>query len=302
MAHSENNTLSSVFKTFFERETLTSPNSNEWYRSLRIVLRVADTFDYLYKPCPNQHADTATEAEKVAFRAEYKKHSDVACIMLGKMSPALQRQLENYPPQNMLAELRKMFEKPPAVEIYDLVDALHSCRQAPGKPVSKHVMEMKGLMDQLHTLGKPYDNNMAINLINRSLNKDFGDFVRNFNMHYVGKTVTELHALLIDFEKGLKGKAPTPQIRRSLSPVLQFQPCPDQPVDTATAAEKAAFRAEYKKHSDVACIMLGKMSPALQKQFENYPPQNMLAELRKTFEKPPAVEIYDLVDALHSCR
>nr|GEW27108.1 hypothetical protein [Tanacetum cinerariifolium] len=115
----------------------------------------------------------------LAFRAEYKKHSDVACIMLGKMSPALQRQFENYPPQNMLAELRKMFEKPPAVEIYDLVDALHSSRQA---------------------------------LVNPSLNKDFGDFVRNFNMHCVGKTVTELHALLIDFEKGLKDKAPTPQV------------------------------------------------------------------------------------------
>ncbi|GJX28785.1 zinc finger, CCHC-type containing protein [Tanacetum coccineum] len=26
-----------------------------------------------------------------------------------------------------------MFEKPPAVEIYDLVDTLHSCKQAPGK-------------------------------------------------------------------------------------------------------------------------------------------------------------------------
>ncbi|GJS68487.1 zinc finger, CCHC-type containing protein [Tanacetum coccineum] len=71
---------------------------------------------------------------------------------------------------------------------------------------------MKGIMDQLHTLGKPYDNDMAVNLINRSLNKDFGDFVRNFNMHCVGKTVTELHALLIDFEKGLKDKAPTPQV------------------------------------------------------------------------------------------
>nr|GFB91795.1 hypothetical protein [Tanacetum cinerariifolium] len=96
--------------------------------------------------------------------------------MLGKMSPALQRQFENYPPQNMLVELRKMFEKPPAVEIYDLVDALHSCRQSPGKPVSKHVLEMKGLIDQLHTLGKPYDNDMAVNLINMSLNNDFGDF------------------------------------------------------------------------------------------------------------------------------
>ncbi|GJQ98268.1 retrotransposon protein, putative, ty1-copia subclass [Tanacetum coccineum] len=105
-----------------------------------------------------------------------------------------------------------MFEKPPAIEIYDLVDALHSCRQTLGKPVSEHVLEMKGLMDQLHTLGKPYDNDMAVNLINRSLNKDFGDFVRNFNMHCVGKTVTELHALLIDFEKGLKDKAPTPQV------------------------------------------------------------------------------------------
>ncbi|GJZ40927.1 zinc finger, CCHC-type containing protein [Tanacetum coccineum] len=112
----------------------------------------------------------------------------------------------------MLNELRKMFEKPPAVEIYDLVDTLHSCKQAPGKSVSAHVLEMKGYMDQLQALGKPYDNDMAINLINRSLNKDFGDFVRNFNMHCVGKTVSDLHALLIDFEKGLKDKAPTPRV------------------------------------------------------------------------------------------
>nr|GFB81676.1 hypothetical protein [Tanacetum cinerariifolium] len=85
-------------------------------------------------------------------------------------------------------------------------------KTGPGKPISEHVLEMKGLIDQLHTLGKPYDNDMAVNLINRSLNKDFGDFVRNFNMHCVGKTITGLHALLIDFEKGLKDEAPTPQV------------------------------------------------------------------------------------------
>nr|GFA34447.1 zinc finger, CCHC-type [Tanacetum cinerariifolium] len=128
------------------------------------------------------------------------------------MSPFLQKQFESYPPQLMLAELKKMFEKPQAVEIYDLLDALHSCKQAPGKSESAHVLEMKGYMDQLHALGKSYDNDMAINLINRSLNKDFGDFVRNFNMYCMGKTVTELHALLIDNEKGLKEKAPPPQV------------------------------------------------------------------------------------------
>ncbi|GJV98312.1 retrotransposon protein, putative, ty1-copia subclass [Tanacetum coccineum] len=207
-----NNTLSSAFKTFFEREKLTGDNINDWYRSLRIVLRVAGTYDYLFKPCPAEPPEDAAENIKAAWKAEYKIHSDVAYLMLGRMSPALQRQFELYFPQTMLDELRIMFEKPPAVEIYDLVDTLHSCKQAPEKSVSAHVLEIKGYMDQLQALGKPYDNDMAINLINMSLNKDFGDFVRNFNMHCVGKTVSDLHALLIDYEKGLKDKAPTPQV------------------------------------------------------------------------------------------
>nr|GFA32357.1 retrotransposon protein, putative, Ty1-copia subclass [Tanacetum cinerariifolium] len=109
MAQPNNNTqLSYAFKTFFERETLTGVDFNDWYRSLRIVLRVADTYDYLYKPCPDQPLETASEEDKAAWKAEYKKHND-------------------------------------AVEIYDLVDALHSCKQALGKSVSAHVLEMKDI-------------------------------------------------------------------------------------------------------------------------------------------------------------
>ncbi|GJW94261.1 hypothetical protein Tco_0173933 [Tanacetum coccineum] len=74
MAHSENNTLSSAFKTFFERETLTGPNFNDWYRSLRIVLRVADTFNYLYKPCPGQPVILQLRLKKQhSKQKEYKK-------------------------------------------------------------------------------------------------------------------------------------------------------------------------------------------------------------------------------------
>ncbi|GJS74818.1 hypothetical protein Tco_0707659 [Tanacetum coccineum] len=207
-----NNTLSSAFKTFFEREKLTGDNFNDWYHSLRIVLRVAGTYDYLFKPCPKEPPEDAAKNVKAAWKAEYKIHSDVACLMLRRMSLALQKQFELYLPQAMLDELRRMFEKPKAVKIYDLVDTLHSYKQAPGKSISAHVLEMKGYMDKLQALGKPYDNDTAINLINRSLNKDFGDFVRNFNMHCVGKTVSDLHALLIDYERGLKDKAPTSQL------------------------------------------------------------------------------------------
>ncbi|GJX27950.1 zinc finger, CCHC-type containing protein [Tanacetum coccineum] len=87
---------------------------------------------------------------------------------------------------------------------------------------------MKGYMDQLQALGKPYDNDMAINLINRSLNKDFGDFVRNFNMHCVGKTVSDLHALLIDYEKGLKTKALHSGKADKNKQVVAYQPKPKQ--------------------------------------------------------------------------
>nr|GFC05662.1 hypothetical protein [Tanacetum cinerariifolium] len=108
MAQPDNNTqFSSAFKTFFERETLTGANFNDWYRSLGIVLRVADTYDYLYKSCHDQPRETASEEDKAAWKAEYKKHNNVACLMLGKMSPTLQKQFELYPPQLMLAELKK---------------------------------------------------------------------------------------------------------------------------------------------------------------------------------------------------
>ncbi|GJU15468.1 retrotransposon protein, putative, ty1-copia subclass [Tanacetum coccineum] len=196
--------------------------------SLRIVLS-GGTHDYLVLiRCPEEPLEDAAENVKVAWKVEYTIHS-MCCLMLGRMSPALQRQFELYFPQAMLDELRRMFEKPKAVEIYDLVDTLHSCKQAPGKSVSAHVLEMKGYMDQLQALGKPYDNDMAINLINRSLNKDFGDFVRNFNMHCVGKTVLAIQKGRVNKPKpqaNKKGKSKGKADKNKQ--VVAYQPKPKQ--------------------------------------------------------------------------
>lgn len=214
MAQTDNTNFRSVFKTYFEREKLTcSENFNDWYRSLRIVLRVTGQLEILKTPCPAEpEGEAATEAAKAKWNLDCKEHIDVAAMMLGAMSTPLQRQFEEYLPMNMIDELKKLYEKPSNVEIYDLMEAPHGCKQGDGEPVSAHVLKMKSFMDQLQTLKKPYDNDMAVNLINRSLNKDFNRFVRNFNMHCVGKTVREFHTLFIDYEKGLTPKAPTPQV------------------------------------------------------------------------------------------
>nr|GEX98927.1 retrotransposon protein, putative, Ty1-copia subclass [Tanacetum cinerariifolium] len=52
----------------------------------------------------------------------------------------------------------------------------------------------------------------SVGLILNGLTSDFAGFVRNYNTHNMGKTIGELHAMLIEYEKGLPKKAATPQV------------------------------------------------------------------------------------------
>ncbi|GJY89716.1 zinc finger, CCHC-type containing protein [Tanacetum coccineum] len=74
------------------------------------------TYDYFYKLVQKNPLETA-ENFKAAWKAEYKIHSDVACLMLGRMSLSTKGifgELRSFPSQAY--ELKKSYEKPPAVE------------------------------------------------------------------------------------------------------------------------------------------------------------------------------------------
>ncbi|GKC28767.1 retrotransposon protein, putative, ty1-copia subclass [Tanacetum coccineum] len=81
-----------------------------------------------------------------------------------------------------------------------------------GKPVAAYVLKMKGYVEQLERLGYVLPQDLSVGLILNSLTSDFAGFVRNYNMHNMGKTIGELHAMLIEYEKGLPKKAETPQV------------------------------------------------------------------------------------------
>nr|GEV21147.1 hypothetical protein [Tanacetum cinerariifolium] len=85
------------------------------------------------------------------WNAVYDAYNDVACLILGNMTPKLHRQFENSSPYDMIKELKFMFEKQAGVEW-------------------------------------------------------------NYNMHNMMKTIDKLHALLIEYEKGLPKKVDTPQV------------------------------------------------------------------------------------------
>nr|GEX05754.1 retrotransposon protein, putative, Ty1-copia subclass [Tanacetum cinerariifolium] len=128
------------------------------------------------------------------------------------MTPELHRQFKKISPYEMLQELISMFEKQAGVERFDLIQTFHACKQEDGKSVSQYVLKMKGYVDKLERLGYVLPQDLSVGLILNGFTSDFAEFVRNHNMHNMGKTIGELHAMLIEYEKGLPKKAVTPQV------------------------------------------------------------------------------------------
>ncbi|GJW20795.1 retrotransposon protein, putative, ty1-copia subclass [Tanacetum coccineum] len=146
------------------------------------------------------------EAQVLAqWNAVYDAYNEVACIILGSMTPELHRQFENSSPYDMIRELKSLFEKQAGVERLDMIQTFHACKQEECKLVGPYVLKMKGYMEQPKCIGYVLSQDICVGLILNGLNSDFVGFVRKYSMHNMGKTIGELHALLIEYEKG-KGK------------------------------------------------------------------------------------------------
>nr|GEW16850.1 hypothetical protein [Tanacetum cinerariifolium] len=176
MAHPVQNINHSAFRSIFEREKLFENNFNDWFRQLKLVSRVKKKMYVIEQSLPAAPAADSAANVLAEWNAIYDAYNEVACLILDSMTPELHRQFENSSPYDMMQELKSMFEKQAGVERFDLIQTSHACKQEEG------------------------------------LTKDFAGFVRNYNMHNMEKTIDELHAMLIEYEKGLPKKAETPQV------------------------------------------------------------------------------------------
>nr|GEU74549.1 retrotransposon protein, putative, Ty1-copia subclass [Tanacetum cinerariifolium] len=107
---------------------------------------------------------------------------------------------------------KSKFEREAGVERFDLIQTFYACKQEEGKLVSSYVLKMKGYVKQLESLGYVVSQDISVGLILNGLTSDFARFVRNYNTHNIGTPIVELHALLIEYEKGLPKKDVTPQV------------------------------------------------------------------------------------------
>nr|GEX83468.1 hypothetical protein [Tanacetum cinerariifolium] len=176
--NAQTRTNSSAFRSMLEKHTLTGPNFNEWFRALKLVVRtdkIQDVFETALPP----HAPVDPQA-LAEWTAKYDRHNEVACLMLGSMTPRLYQQFKHKTHLEMYNELYQMYGKPPGVELQELIHLFHTCKQGDGTSVSDHFLLMKSYLDQLASLNYTFDDKIAIGFILESLTSDFHEFENSF--------------------------------------------------------------------------------------------------------------------------
>ncbi|GKA14865.1 retrotransposon protein, putative, ty1-copia subclass, partial [Tanacetum coccineum] len=155
---------------------------NFWQISTSCSFRVPFALDWnkqklhhLEEALPEAPPATATTIVRNAYTRRVAEQQEVACLIrLGKNCLKLSR---------------------------------HSCKHKEGQSVSTYVLKVKAYLDQMERLGYLVPLVLGVNLILTSLSKDYDQFVQNYNMHGMGKTIPELHAMLNLVEKGIPKKA-----------------------------------------------------------------------------------------------
>ncbi|GJX64924.1 hypothetical protein Tco_0299267 [Tanacetum coccineum] len=125
-----------------------------------------------------------------------KASKEIVGLMLMTMDPDIQKNLEQLGAYDMLKELKTLYAQQADQELLQTVREFHACKQEEGQFVSSYFLKMKSYIDNLERLGHAMTQNLSVSLILVSLRKEYDGFVQNYNMHNMGKTVTELHAML----------------------------------------------------------------------------------------------------------
>ncbi|WJX96077.1 hypothetical protein P8452_77325 [Trifolium repens] len=201
------NTSNNILRSILDKEKLNGSNFLDWHRNLRIVLKHDNKLYALEEPVPeNEPANNAPRAEKDAYKKHVDDANEVACLMLATMNSELQKQHENMNAVEMIEHLKTLYAEQARHERFEVSKSLFQCKLSEGSPVGPHVLKMIGYVGNLERLGFPLEKELATDLILQSLPDSFNQFILNFNMNDLDKTLPELLGMLRTAEQNLKTK------------------------------------------------------------------------------------------------
>lgn len=195
-------------RSILDANKLTGPNFIDWFRNIKIVLKQERKAYVLDDPIPEEPPIKAIDEERRAYQAHIDDLDQATCVMLASMSPELQKQHESMNAQDIILNLRELFDKENRTERFDVSKELFRATMSDGSPVRPHVLKMIGCITRLEQLGWTMDQELSIDLILSSLPESYSQFVLNFNMNRLETTLSGLLKMLTTAEKTIvKGKA-----------------------------------------------------------------------------------------------
>ncbi|KAK8495060.1 hypothetical protein V6N12_055207 [Hibiscus sabdariffa] len=189
-----NNTIS--LRSLLENEKLNGINFLEWFRNLRIVLKQERKEHVIEEAVPNDPGANAPGDDKDKFKKHMDDMLDVGCLMLATMTPELQKQHEDMVTYEMVQNLKEIYEGQARQERYETSKALFHCKMSEGSLVGAHVIKMMGYIQTLEKLGFALNDELAIDVVLQSLSDSINQFILNFNMNEIEKTLPQLLGML----------------------------------------------------------------------------------------------------------
>src|SRR5262249_32438872 len=185
---------------------LEGKNFEDWLRNIRIVL-IADKLLYVLDTCLVEPAEGSSEEEVQTYGKWTDDSRLVQCVMLGSMTPELQKQCEDMVPSVMLTYLNSLFASKARTERYEISKRLFRLRMSEGSSVQAHVLKMIEWIRRLDKLGFELSDELSIDLILQSLPDSFNPFIMNYNMNKIESSLDELLNMLVVAEGGLHKEA-----------------------------------------------------------------------------------------------
>ncbi|KAK9034939.1 hypothetical protein V6N11_076991 [Hibiscus sabdariffa] len=189
-----NNTIS--LRSLLEKEKLNGINFLDWFCNLRIVLKQERKEYVIEEAVPNYPGANVPRADKDKFKKHMDDMLDVGCLMLATMTPELQKQHEDMVAYEMIQNLKEIYEGQARQERYETSKALFQCKMSEGSPVRAHVIKMMGYIQTLEKLSFALNDELAIDVFLQSLPDSFSQFILNFNMNEIEKTLPQLLGML----------------------------------------------------------------------------------------------------------
>jgi gag-polypeptide of LTR copia-type len=191
---------------FLEKEKLKTNGSNftDWQRNLRILIGPAKMSYVLDAVIGDAPAADASQDEKNVHQSKLDDESIVRSGMLYAMEAELQKRYEKMSAHEMITDLTAVFAPHARVERYEASNLFFSAKMEEHSSMSEHVVKMSGYVQRLKTLECQIPDELAIDWVLQSLPPSYKQFVLNYNMHGMEKSLAELFAMLKSAEVEIK--------------------------------------------------------------------------------------------------